>query len=129
MIISCGIKRELIMIKKSKPTRIKKTQSTCEKFVNSLSSAEKYAFEQEYKDLLLSELLLAIMEQDEISVRKLAKLAGVSPTVVQAMRSSAKKNFSMQSFLKILRGLGFNKLTAERNGHTYSLDITHLSKR
>lgn len=116
------------MMKKNKPTVNKKVQSTCEEFVSSLSPKEKRTFDKEYKDLLISELLLAVMEQDEISVRKLAKLAGVSPTVVQAMRSGVKKDFSMQSFFKILKGLGFKKLNAERNGQTYTLDISHLYK-
>jgi hypothetical protein len=30
------------------------------------------------------------MEQDDISVRKLARLAGISPTIVQAIRSGTK---------------------------------------
>ena len=68
------------------------------------------------------------MAHDEISVRELAKLADVSPTVVQAMRSGAKKDFSMTSFIKILRGLGFKKLIAERNGQAYPMDITNLYK-
>lgn len=40
------------------------------------------------------------MAQDEISVRELAKMADVSPTDIQAMRSVAKKDFNMTSFLK-----------------------------
>ncbi len=117
------------MMKKTKPVRAKKTQSTYDEFVNELSPKERRAFEEEYKEFVLSELLLAIMAQDEISVRELAKMAGVSPTVVQAMRSGAKKDFSMTSFFKVLKGLGFKKLTAERNGQSYSLDIPYLNKR
>ena len=43
------------------------------------------------------------MAKDNVSVRKLAKIAGVSPTIIQAMRSGTKKDFSMQSFFKILK--------------------------
>lgn len=113
---------------KNNSVHAKKTKSTYEEFVSSLSQKEKREFEEEYKELLLSELLLAIMAEDEISLRELAKMAGVSPTVVQAMRSGAKKDFSLQSFFKILRGLGFKKLTAERNGKSYSLEIPELRK-
>ncbi len=116
------------MMKKNNPIHTKKVQSTYEEFVSSLKPKEKREFEKEYKDLLLSELLLAIMEQDEISVRELAKMADVSPTVVQAMRSGAKKDFSMKSFFKILKGLGFKNLTIERNGQSYPLNISHLYK-
>lgn len=79
------------MMKKAKPINPKKTHSTCDEFVNALSQKKRIAFEEEYKDFVLSELVLAIMAQDEISVRELAKVAGLSPTVVQAMRSGQKK--------------------------------------
>lgn len=117
------------MTKETKTTRTKKTKSTCEEFVASLSPAAKRKFDAEYQELVISELILAIMEQDDISVRKLAKLAGVSPTVVQAMRSGSKNDFSMQSFLKILNGLGCEKLVVERHGQSYPLDLSQLHRR
>ncbi|HBY05415.1 MAG: hypothetical protein UV38_C0003G0105 [candidate division TM6 bacterium GW2011_GWE2_42_60] len=116
------------MIKKNKPISVQRATSTCEEFVDVLSPKKKLEFDEEYKNLVVSELILAVMEQDDISVRKLAKLAGVSPTIVQAMRSGAQKDFSMQSFFKILKGLGFKNLIVERNGHSYPLDISHLYK-
>ncbi|MCF7799902.1 helix-turn-helix transcriptional regulator [Candidatus Babeliales bacterium] len=108
---------------------IKKIESTSDKFIKSLSTKEKTIFDEEYHSLLLSELLLALMEKDDLSVRKLAKLANVSPTVVQAMRSGAKKDFSMQSFFKILKGLGCTQLMAEFNGQFIPIDIAQLNKR
>jgi len=107
----------------------KKTKSTCDLFVESLNSREKKKFYEEYQELLLSELLLAAMAQDNVSVRKLAKLAGVSPTIVQAMRSGTRKDFSMQSFFKILKGLGCRKLMIELNGQLIPLDISQSPKR
>ncbi len=71
----------------------KKTKSTVDKFVESLSPKEKKSFDAEYKELLLSEMILAAMEEDHVSVRRLAKLAGVSPTIIQSMRSGVKKRF------------------------------------
>lgn len=106
----------------------KKIKSTCDEFIESLSPKEKKAFDEEYKELLFSELLLAAMEHDDVSVRKLAKLAGVSPTVVQAMRSGTKKDFSMQSFFKILKGLGCKKLMVELNGQFIPLNFSHFNK-
>ena len=46
----------------------------------------KKAFEKSYKELLLSELLIAMMEEDEKSVRGLAKEVGLSPTIIQKLR-------------------------------------------
>jgi len=107
----------------------KKIKSTSDEFIESLSPKKLKAFKEGYKDFALSELILAIMEQDEISVRKLAKIAGISPTVVQAMRSGSKKDFSMQSFFKILRGLGCKKFMVEFHGQLIPLDISLTTKR
>jgi hypothetical protein len=69
------------------------------------------------------------MEKDNISVRNLAKLAGVSPTIVQAMRSGTKKDFTLQSFLKVLKGLGSKGLMVELHGQYIPLDIPLSAKR
>jgi hypothetical protein len=69
-----------------------KMKSTSEKFIESLNPQELKAFKKGYKDFALSELILALIEKDEISVRKLAKIASVSPTIVQEIRSGLKKN-------------------------------------
>lgn len=105
----------------------KKLKSTADKFVESLSPKEKMAFDRQYKGLLLSEMILAAMQQDQVSVRHLAKLAGVSPTIVQGMRSGTKKDFNMGSFFKVLKGLGF-KVFIERNGQQFPLDFYHINK-
>lgn len=106
---------------------IKKRKSTVEEFVESLNPKEKKTFSQEYKDLLLSEMILAAMQEDHVSVRTLAKIAGVSPTVIQSMRSGIKKDFTMGSFFKILKGLGCTVLI-ERKGHQIPLDFRHINK-
>ena len=105
----------------------KKIKSTADEFVASLTPKDKKVFDEEYKDLLLSEMILAAMEEDHISVRKLAKLAGVSPTVIQSMRSGIKKDFNMGSFFKILKGLGC-KVLIERKGHIFPLDLALVHK-
>lgn len=105
----------------------KKTKSTVDELIKSLSPKEKKEYNAEYKDLLLSEMILAAMEEDNISVRRLAKLAGVSPTVIQSMRSGIKKDFNMGSFFKILKGLGCTILI-ERNGNQFPLDLIHVTK-
>lgn len=107
----------------------KKVKSTVDKFIESLSPKEKKTFNEERQEFILSELIVAAMEKDNISVRKLAKMAGVSPTIVQEMRSGAKKDFTMQSFFKILRGLGSKGIKVELNGQYISLDLPLLGKR
>ena len=106
----------------------KKIQSTYERFIKSLSSQEKRDFDKEYKKLAFSEMLLAIMQEDEISVRQLAKEAGISPTIIQGMRSGTRKHVSMQSFFKVLKGLKCNFLV-EHNGQIIPLDVVTSVKK
>lgn len=68
-----------------------KTKSTYDIFYESLSKEEQKKFDEEYRELLVSELLIAAMQEDDISVRRLAQAAGVSPTIVQGIRSGERK--------------------------------------
>ena len=69
----------------------KKELSSYDEFIESLSQKDRENFEKGYREFLLSELLLAIMRDNEVSVRKLAKEAGVSPTIVQELRWAKEK--------------------------------------
>ena len=104
----------------------KKIKSTYEEYLESMNSSERKAFDSEVRKMALSELILAAMEEDSVSVRKLAKIAGVSPTIVQDMRSGKRDEFAVKSMLKILDSLGF-KVLLERNGEITPLDISWIS--
>lgn len=67
----------------------KKLKSTYEEFMEAKTPEQKKEYESGYQGFLLSEMILAAMEEDNISVRKLAKLAGVSPTIVQDVKSGS----------------------------------------
>lgn len=54
----------------------KKVKSTYDEIVSNKKRKEN--IEKEYQELLISEFLLAAMQKDAISVRKLAEEAGVS---------------------------------------------------
>ncbi len=100
----------------------KKQKSTYDKYVEAMSSKRRKKFEEGYKDFLLSELLIAIMEQDGISVRELAKEAGISPTIIQGIRSGTRENITVKSLVKVLGALGY-KLKAEREEGDFSIGI------
>ena len=68
----------------------KKPKSTFEKIMEAKTPAQRKKYEEGYRDFLLSEMILAAMEEDDISVRKLAKLANVSPMIVQDMTMSKR---------------------------------------
>lgn len=103
---------------------MKKHKSTYDEFIDSLTPRQKRSFDEGYKDLLVSEMLIAMMNQDNISVRKLAEKSGISPTIIQGIRSGSRKNVSMQSFFRILQGLGYD-IIAERKGSRIALDFVH----
>lgn len=105
-------------------TMSKKNKSTYDTFVDSLTSRQKKDFDEGYQELLVSEMLIAMMNQDGISVRKLAEKSGISPTIIQEIRSGSRQNVSMKSFIKILQGLGYD-IVAERKGSRVSLGFLH----
>ena len=81
-----------------------KFKSDFEEFVS--KPKRKKLFEKAYRELCLSEALLALMEQQAISVRALAKVVGVSPTVVQGIRSGKHKNITLDTLLSLTSALG-----------------------
>jgi hypothetical protein len=105
----------------------KSLKSTYDELMESMDSKEKENYDAELKDFLVSELILAAMEDDNMSVRKLAKLAGVSPTIVQEMRTPSQKGFNTKTLFKVLKQLGYNFLL-ERNGKLISLDLNNMKK-
>jgi len=67
----------------------------------------KAGFEKGYKKFLLSEFLIEAMEENKISVRKLAQKAGVSPTIIQNLRSGKRSNISLNTLTPILSVLHY----------------------
>ncbi|PJD94526.1 MAG: hypothetical protein CK425_11125 [Parachlamydia sp.] len=92
----------------------KNAKSTYEKFIE--DEEQKALLDKEYKDLLLSELLIAAMEHDHMSVRKLAAAAGVSPTVIQSLKSGSKTNITIDTLSKVLDAVGYQIIFAPKHG-------------
>jgi transcriptional regulator with XRE-family HTH domain len=91
----------------------KKAKSTYEEFIE--DHEQRTLLDKEYKELLLSELLIAAMEHDHISVRKLASAAGVSPTIIQGIRSGSKTNITIDTLSKILDAVGYQIVFAPKH--------------
>ena len=64
-------------------------------------------FEKEFKEFAFSELLLAMMVEDDVSVRELANMAGISPSVVQKLRTGEQKDLKMSNFMNIAKQFGY----------------------
>jgi len=57
--------------------------------------------------LLISELLQAAMEKDIITVRELAREAGISPTIIQELKTYKRKDITLGTANKILNAIGY----------------------
>jgi DNA-binding Xre family transcriptional regulator len=87
-----------------KKSKIKQTNT----FEREMQDAKfKVAFDREYQEFALQELLASMSEDDEKSVRALAKAAGLHPNAVQNLRSGKTTDIKFTSFLKIARAHGF----------------------
>jgi len=81
-------------------------ETTFDKFINN-NPKRKAQFDKEYNEFLLSEFVLEKMEKEKISVRSLAKKAGVSPTVIQKIRSKHAERINFRTFTTVLNTLGY----------------------
>lgn len=91
--------------------------------------ARKKKIDEEYQELLLSELIIALMEEDHISVRKLAEAAGLSPSIVQDIRSGKKDNLTLRSFANIISALGYSIVLEKSRSHQRSRKLRVPSLR
>jgi len=87
-------------------------ETTFDKYINN-NQKEREKFDCEYADFLLSEFVLEKMEQENISVRALAKKAGVSPTIIQKIRSKDAEKINYRTFSSVLHSLGY-KINIEK---------------
>ena len=81
-------------------------ETTFDKFITN-DPKEKELFDKEYNDFLLSEFVLEKMEAENISVRALAQKAGVSPTVIQKIRTNNAARINFRTFTSVLNSLGY----------------------
>lgn len=96
----------------------KKQLSTFEKEMQKASFREQ--FEEEYNEFVLSETIRSLMESDHKSVRKLAKESGLSPTVIQNIRSGQQGDVKLSNFINISHACGY-KIILEKNNERICL--------
>jgi DNA-binding Xre family transcriptional regulator len=99
-------------------TKTKKPRSTVGRWLQ--KPGFKMAVAKEYKELMLSELVLALMAQDRKSVRELADELGISKTVIQHLRSGGQSDMKLSNFVKLTRAYGYD-LVLEKDGQRITL--------
>lgn len=101
-----------------KTTQKNKFGSAFDKFLTDPEFKKDY--NKEFKEFALSELLLALMESDGKSVRKLAELAGISPTTVQNIKSGKNEDMKLSNFVNIVNACGYT-LKIEKGETSWAL--------
>jgi transcriptional antiterminator len=99
-------------------TKPNREQSTVDRWMK--DPKFRKAFQREYKEFLLSELVMALMAKDTKSVRELARELGVSKTVIQNLRSGEQTDMKLSNFVKLTRVYGYD-LILEKAGERITL--------
>jgi transcriptional regulator with XRE-family HTH domain len=81
----------------------------------------KKAYQQSYKELLFSELMISIMEGDDKSVRQLAKEAHLSPSVIQDIRSGKQHDIKVSNLIKIAHAFGYEVILEKKGKERLTL--------
>jgi hypothetical protein len=82
-------------------------------------------FEEGYQKFVLVEILIPLLENSEVPVRVLAKAAGVSPTVIQEIKSGRKEGISYPTFLAIVGALGYQATLQVKRRRSTTSRRTH----
>jgi len=79
--------------------------------------AYRAALEREEAALDVSEFMAQKMEEQKISVRKLAERSGVSSTVIQGIKSGRRKNIEYRTLKPLIHALGYRITFTKANTH------------
>ncbi len=91
----------------------KKATTTYDRLIKDPSF--KKQLEKKYRKLLFSEMLIKLMEEEKISVRKLAIKSGVSSSLIQDLRSGKQVNPSINAISKLFLAMNA-ELVVKRPG-------------
>ena len=103
--------------------------STFERIMQNPERRKK--FKVGYQRFLLSELLISWMENDDSSVRQLARELELSPTIIQALRRGKQTDLKTSNFFNLVDRFGYevalvNKKT-KKEEMTLAYENHHIS--
>ena len=87
------------------------------------------AYQEGYKELLFSELMISIMEEDDKSVRQLAEEADLSPSVIQDLRSGKQHDIKVSNLIKIAHAFGYEVILQKGKERLMLQEKTKASKK
>jgi hypothetical protein len=68
----------------------------------------KKDFDSGYREFLLDELLIALMEEDTKSIREISKEVGLSKRIIQDMKSGKQRDMRLSNFVNIASTFGYH---------------------
>ncbi len=95
------------------------TKSTFDRIM--VDAKRKKQFDEGYHEFLLDEMILAMTEGDHKSVRKLAEETGISPRIIQELKSGQQKDMRLSNFFNLLAALGY-KIFFKKGRHQLALE-------
>lgn len=85
------------------------SKTTISTFEREMQDAEfRSSFNQEYKELVLAEILSSLMADSHKTIRGLAQEVGLSPTIIQRVKSGQQKDLLITNFLNIAEACGYH---------------------
>jgi len=85
--------------------KAEKSLSTFEQFLQDPKQKEK--FDKDYSKFLVKEFLLEAMNENHMSVRKLAEESGVSTSIIQNIKSEKTTNITFSTLNSLMTALGY----------------------
>jgi DNA-binding Xre family transcriptional regulator len=99
--------------------------TTFDRFMQDPKRKEK--FDKDYGKFLLKEFLLEAMDENHMSVRKLAEESGISTSIIQNIRTKKTSNITFNTLNTLISTLGY-RLVIEKVDKTESKIKKHLTK-
>ncbi|HRX16028.1 MAG TPA: helix-turn-helix transcriptional regulator [Spirochaetota bacterium] len=85
--------------------KINKDTTTFDEFMS--DPVQKQKFDKDYSNFLLKEFLHEAMNENHISVRKLAEQSGISTSIIQNIRSEKATNVTFYTLSSLMSTLGY----------------------
>ena len=93
----------------------KSITSTYDDFIAGMTPHERKKYKAEYQEILLSELILAMMHEKPSHAEQLAHLAKLPPGVLKEINTNKESAVTLQVFLQLLNRLNY-EFELEKHG-------------
>ena len=90
-----------------------KRLSTYEKAMQDPEFRKEY--KKRYKSFILSELIIALMTNNDQSVRSLAKECGISASIINKIRTGKQEDLKLSNFINLMEVFGYDLILEKGN--------------